>query len=146
MDDLQADDWQPCEVGGRPPDTDWRGVLSTRAGHVERTIARGDRCTVRLNDRVLDGDWRLVWLVPYSVWLSVVREQPTAWLAGGQALLRRMAVTANGVNMFFHLTEVETLHHDGAVRLYRLEVTTRDQALGELPENAGTDRQDETAT
>ena len=142
-DDLQADDWHPCDIDGEHPGIDWRGVLSTITGGEVNTAGRGDQCILRLNGHIIEGDWILVWMAPHNLWLSVANEHPFRWLEGGHGpMLRPLSVSANGVDMLFRLHDVKALTCDGDRRLYRLEVTTRDEVPGELTGAAAADGQD----
>ena len=127
QDDLQSNDWYPCDVKGAPPLADWRGMLRIGTGRQAIMPARGDQCTVRLNGQILGADWTLAWMTPYNLWLSVGAAHPVEWPVGRRApLLIPLSVNANGVDMFFRLHDARTLPRDGDEHLYRLEVTLAD--------------------
>ena len=129
LDDLHAGDWDPCDLRGEPIGTDWRGVLSIGIGRDRRSIARGDRCTVRLNHDVLEGDWTLVWLTPQNLWLSVVTDREIAWRRPGT--LPPLSVSANGHDVFLRVHDVRQLPAEDR-QLYRLVVTLREPEPAEM--------------
>ena len=124
--DLRAGDWYPCDLGGRAAAEDWRGILSIGIGRERRRIARRDECVVRLSGvRLEEGDWRLVWAVPYNVWLWAAANHDIAWPTRAQLIsqgLPPLSVSASGVDMHLRLHQVDPMYAEKG-RLYRLLVT-----------------------
>ena len=133
--DLRAGDWYPCDLGGRPAAEDWRGILSIGIGRERRRIARRDECVVRLSGVLLEGDWRLVWVVPYNVWLWAAVNRDIAWPTRAQLISQRLpplSVSASGVDMHLRLHQVDPMYAEEG-RLYRLLVTKEKSHSGEAP-------------
>ena len=126
-DDLQADDWDPCDIAGEAPGTDWSGILAIGIGRVRRAIARGDQCDVRLDGLALRGDWKLAWMQPDEFWLwDAAGEEPQWPTAHALVMLPRMVVSGNGHNVPLRLHRVTPWHSENG-RLYRLMVTLDQQ-------------------
>lgn len=134
-DDLSASDWYPCDLRGRRAGEDWRSMLSVRNGREKRLISRRDECAVRLNGVLLEGDWRIVWVVPYNVWLWATEDSDIAWPTRGQLLsqgLPPLSVSASGVDLHLRLHQVDEMYAEEG-RLFRLLVTKDKAHSGEAP-------------
>ncbi len=134
-DDLSASDWYPCDLRGRRAGEDWRSMLSVRNGREKRLISRRDECVVRLNGVLLEGDWRIVWVVPYNVWLWATEVSDIAWPTRGQLLsqgLPPLSASASGVDLHLRLHQVDEMYAEKG-RLFRLLVTKDKAHSGEAP-------------
>ena len=105
-DDLDADDWYPCTLSAEPVVEDWRAAHSIEDGEGIQSIGLGDRCDVTLDGRELEGKCTLAWAVPYTIMLAVA-DDVTCWSADGMmSPLGRLVLSANGIDLPFHLLQV----------------------------------------
>ena len=121
--DLEADDWQPYSFRGEPPLESWREHFSVRRDGEMKSISRGDPCEVTIDGLPLAGEWTLAWAVPYLISVKVNVKGVGYWPRTGMQLpLKRLALSANGVDLAFHLLQLNYWLPIDDVRLYQLEV------------------------
>ena len=127
--DTAANDWTPCtldrapiEVEDQPP-----AILAARED-ATRSIRRGDLCTVFLDDLLLKGRCTLAWAVPDQITLAVTGGSDKGWPDDGVLIpLGRLVLSANGIELPFHLLESNCWYPDDEWRLYHFVVVRSDE-------------------
>ena len=125
--DLEADDWEAYSFRSEAVMENWKRYFSADRGGVVSSLRPGDSCAVTLDDLPLDGDWILVWAVPYLISMKVKVKGVRYWPRTGMHLpLKRLAIHANGLDLKFHMTQLNYWCPSDDERLYQLEVVPMD--------------------
>ena len=82
-----------------------------------------------LDNRPLPGVCTLAWAVPYELRLAVAAEYAEHWPEAGMSIpLGRLVLSANDIDLAFHLLQINYWSPSENMRLYQLEVVPAETA------------------
>ena len=125
--DLEANDWEAYSFRSEAVMENWRRYFSGGQGGVLSSVGPGDLCAVTLDDLPVDGEWVLAWAVPYLISMKVKVKGVRNWPRTGiHSPTKRVTLSANGLDLKFHMTQLHYWCSSDDERLYQLEVVPVD--------------------
>ena len=91
---------------------------------------RGQQCRVMLDHMLLPGNWKLAWVVPNLISMAVTLDGAGRWpeIKEGMFIpLGRLLLSAESIDLVFHLLQSSYWQPAENIRLYQFTVVRMDE-------------------